>query len=301
MAYGCDLLVRSGVGPDDLGADDIASAARVINAAYDNGITLFDTASGYGAGSSEAALGKVLAQTPGFRSNVVIQTKCSTGHSREALTASVEGSLKRLETDYLDIVLLHTQDPLMEPDGVAEAFDELHSAGKVRYFGVSNHTPGRIDLLKRYLRQPLVVNQVHLGLVQSELLDEVYFEMDGRFHASESRTGVAGLDYSRLNDLQVQAYSPLRGKSVFGPAALLGPPSEAPPELAKAADSLHTMAEAKQTTPAALALAWLLRHPGRIIPIVGSKRPENIAGACTAEAIDLTREEWLTLWGAGRG
>jgi predicted oxidoreductase len=301
IAYGCDFLVRQGVEPDAVSADDVAVASRLINVAYDNGITLFDTASAYQGGSSEVVLGRALAGSPGFRSRVVIQTKCSSGHSRASIIASVEGSLRRLETDYLDLLLLHFHDPLMEPHEVADAFDELHGSGKVRHFGVSNHTPARIDLLKKFLHRPLVANQIHLGLVNSDLLDEVYFESDGRFHSSGTHNGIAGLDYSRLHEMQVEAYSPLRGKSVVGGAALLGPPSEAPPELRNAAELLQSLAAEKQTTPAALALAWLIRHPGRIIPIIGSKKAERIVESCTADGIELSPEEWYALWAAGRG
>jgi predicted oxidoreductase len=299
IAFGCDLLVRDGVSPDALSADDIAKAARLVNFAHDNGITLFDTAEAYGRGSSEAALGRVFAQSPGLRSKVAVQTKCLArgGLSHSVITNRVEGSLKRLSTDYVDILLLHVQDPLMEPEEAATAFDDLERSGKVRHFGVSNHTMTRIELLKKYVRQPLVIHQVQLSLAHSDLLDEVSFNpAKGSFFLAGPYSGIAGLDYCRLHDLQVQAYSPLRGKSVFGKADLLGPPENAPAELKETAKKLHELAGEKGASPAAVALAWLLRHPGRILPIIGTKRTEHILDSCSADKIELNPDEWLALW-----
>lgn len=296
IAFGCDLLVvREGASPDSLSTEDIAHAAQVVNVARENGITLFDTAEVYGGGTSEAALGQVLAQSRGLRHKVVIQTKCDGLQSRVGIISSAEGSLKRLGTEYLDILLLHGQDPLMEPQEVASAFEELKRSGKVRYFGVSNHTIGRIELLKRFVRQPLVVNQIHLGLAHSGFLDEPYWT-DG-LHIGPY-TAIAGLDYSRLNDMQVQAYSPLRGKSVVGKAEMLGPPTEAPTELKEVASKLQELATKKATTPAAVALAWLLRHPGRILPVIGAKRTEHILESCAADRVELSEEEWYALFAA---
>jgi predicted oxidoreductase len=299
IAFGCDLLVRDGVSPDALSADDIAQAARVVNVAHDNGITLFDTAEIYGGGSSEAALGRVFTQTPGLRNNVTVQTKCAAigGMSRAAITNHVEGSLRRLSTGYLDILLLHFQDPLMEPEEIAGAFDDLKRSGKVRHFGVSNHTITRMELLKKYVRQPLVVHQIQVGLAHPNLLDEASFNFaKGSFFLAGPYTGIAGLDYCRLHDLQVQAYSPLRGKSVFGKADLLGPPENAPAELKETAEKLHALAAEKGTSPAAVALAWLLRHPGRVLPIIGAKRVEHIVDSCAADKVELNSDEWLALW-----
>lgn len=296
IAFGCDFWGL----PRDASVDDIAQVARLVNVAHENGITLFDTAEAYGGsslgGSSEAVLGQVLAQSPGLRHKVVIQTKCDGWQSRAAIISSAEGSLKRLGTDYLDILLLHIQYALMEPEEVASAFEDLKRTGKVRYFGVSNHTISRIELLKRSVRQPLIVNQVHLGLAHSGLLDEPNWS-EGSMHIGPY-AGIAGLDYSRLNDMQVQAYSPLRGKSVVGKADLLGPPTEAPAELKEAATKLHELATKKGTTPAAIALAWLLRHPGRILPIIGARRTEHIVESCAADRIELSEEEWNALFEA---
>jgi predicted oxidoreductase len=299
LAFGCDRLVRDGVSPDALSADDIAKAAHLVNVARDNGITLFDTAELYGRGSSEAALGRVFAQSPGLRNKVAVQTKCAAigGMSHSVITSRVEASLKRLRTDYVDILLLHIQDPLLEPEEVAKAFDDLRGSGKVRHFGVSNHTMTRIELLKKYVRQPLVIHQIQLSLAHSDLLDEASFNaVKGSFFLAGLYTGIAGLDYCRLHDMQVQAYSPLRGKSVIGTADLFGPPEDVPAGLKITAKKLHELAAQKGASPAAVALAWLLRHPGRILPIIGAKRTGHIVDCCSADKVELNPDEWLALW-----
>jgi predicted oxidoreductase len=167
IGYGCAGLV--GWDKTLVSTDEINKASRVIHTAYEHGITLFDHANLYAFGKSEATFGEVLKRVPGLRDKIVIQSKCGQSFpedwqpgspvrvdlSHEGIVRSVEGSLKRLATDYLDILLLHLPDALMEPQDVAAAFDELHRAGKVRYFGVSNHTAAQIQVLKECLRQPL--------------------------------------------------------------------------------------------------------------------------------------------------
>jgi predicted oxidoreductase len=288
--------VRDGVAPQDLTHDDVARVARLINVAHASGVTMFDTASVYGGGSSEAALGRALALSPGLREQLVIQTKFM-GLAGVPVIESVEQSLKRLRTDHLDILLLHTQDPLMEPEELAADFDELERSGKVRYFGVSNHSIPRIELLKRHLRQPLVVNQFQVGLAHPDLLDEVTFDVvGGTFRLAGPFLSIAGVDYSRLHGMQVQAYSPLRGGNVFGTADLLGPPSEAPPQMRKLAETLHRVAAAKGVSAAAIGLAWLMQHPARIVPIIGSKQEKHIVECCAADEVLLSADEWRTLW-----
>ena len=165
LAYGCAML-----GLDWNGSDAVARTAATIRTAYEQGITFFDTADIYGQGKSELALGEFLRGSPGLRQRIVIQSKCgiaaggSIDNSREHITTAVEGSLERLGTDRLDILLLHWPDSLVEPQEVAKAFDELHRAGRVRYFGVSNHSACQIELLQKHVRQPLVANQIQLGL-----------------------------------------------------------------------------------------------------------------------------------------
>jgi predicted oxidoreductase len=305
IAYGCAGLAPWGSAP--LSAADQAKATTLINTAYDNGITFFDHADIYAGGKAEAAFGQALRQSPGLREKITIQSKCGqkvmaggVAHadlSRVHIVSAVEGSLRRLGTDRLDALLLHIADSLVEPSEVAEAFDALHRSGKVRYFGVSNHNATQIELLKKSVRQPIVANQIHLGLGHPDALaDGMEFTAgvaqsprnSGNGHTAVAGTGT--MDYCRLHDIQVQAWSPLRG--------LLNPREEASAELKKTAQLLTEMAKAKSTAPASVALAWLLRHPAGIVPIIGASKPEHIVENCAADRIELSRDEWYSLFAA---
>jgi predicted oxidoreductase len=291
LAYGNAMI-----GVDSNNADFITQSVAVIQAAYEQGITFFDTADVYGHGKSELALGQVLKSTSGLRRRLVIQSKCSIREggvidsSREHITEAVEGSLKRLGTDYLDILLLHWPDSLVEPEQVGRAFDELHGAGKVRYFGVSNYTPYQIELLRKQVRQPLVANQVQLGL--AHWYTEPGASKGAITHGAE---GAMALDYCRLQDIQVQAYSPLRAANIGKPPNLLNPPADASPEVRKAADALAEVARSHDTSPAAIMLAWLLHHPAGIVPIIGATKVEHVVDNCAADRVQLSRAEWYSL------
>jgi len=304
IAYGCALLVEQNKEP--LNAVAISTAGRVLNTAYDHGINFFDTADMYSFGKSEVVVGKALCQSPGLRNEVVIQSKCGIEFensqpgdpyhlncSREYIVSATEGSLRRLGTDYLDILLLHWPDALMQPEEVGRAFDELKQSGKVRYFGVSNHTASQIELLKKYVHQPLVANQIHLSLADSYLmaggLAALWPALWRGGRAPYDYISCAGaLDYCRLHDIQVQAYSPLRG-------GLLSPAENATQEVKQAAQALAELARKKNSTPSAISLAWLLRHPAGIVPIIGATNPEHVVDNCTADSVDLSYDEWYGL------
>lgn len=298
--------------------DDIAFAARIINTAHENGITLFDHADVYGFGKMEQAFGEVLKQSPDLRDNLLIQSKCGVrfaenlfgptvedpnrlDFSREHIVSSAEGSLQRLGTDRLDILLLHRPDALMEPEEVAQAFDDLHRSGKVRYFGVSNHNASQIERLRSYVHQPLVVNQVHLGLAHPYLItDGMEANRDDRTRITRGYTGAAGtLDYCCLHKIQIQAWSPLKGGD--NRLDLLNPPAKASQEVRQAAEVLAELAKKKGVTPPAVALAWLLRHPAGIVPIIGTGNPQRIVANCAADDVTLTREEWYGLFAVAAG
>jgi predicted oxidoreductase len=330
LAYGCGSLgwesipgLTEAAAATGLRLVDSAEAERLVHAAYDNGITLFDQADVYALGHSEEVFGKVLKKSPGLRERIVLQSKCgqcfpnksrsnSAGHvdaSRQHIVRSVESSLQRLQTDRLDILLLHVPDTLVRPQEVARAFDDLQQSGKVRYFGVSNHIGSQIALLRKSVRQPLVINQIHLGLAHPfaftdgmESTLEVLGMLKGvvefirgkpientRHHSFLGMAEAGTLDYCRLHDIQVQAYSPLRGD-------LLSPGENAPLHIRNTARLLVEMAQTKQTTPSALALAWLLYHPAEIVPIIGSTNPDHVAVNCRADSIQLTRSEWYDLF-----
>jgi predicted oxidoreductase len=291
LAYGNAMISGDWNSPDF-----IADTVRVMKAAYEQGITFFDTADIYGHGKSEQALGQLLKDSPGLRRRVVIQSKCSMREggaidsSRGHITEAVAGSLKRLGTDYLDILLLHWPDSLIEPTEVARACDELHRTGKVRYFGVSNYSPYQLELLRKHLHQPLVANQIQLGL--AHWYTEAGASKGATTHGAE---GVVTLDYCRLQDIQVQAYSPLKGANVGKPPNLLNPGADAPAEVRKAVDALADVARSHDTSPAAIMLAWLLHHPAGIVPIIGATKVEHVIDNCAADRVRLSRAEWYSL------
>jgi predicted oxidoreductase len=277
--------------------DERTAATRAVQAALETGLTLFDHADIYTFGKSEAVFGDILRAQPGLRDRIVLQSKCGIrfagdpqpgapkryDFSYEHIVRSTEASLRRLQTDWLDVLLLHRPDPLVQPEEVARAFDELHAAGKVRAFGVSNHTAAQIELLRHLVRQPLVVNQVELSLAHAHLIEEGI-----SFNQGNTRSALAAgtLDYCRLNKILIQAWSPVGGGKLFnsGPAGLI-----------------HQLAREKATSPEAIVLAWLLCHPAGIQPVIGTLKPERIKASSQADAVELTREEWYSLFVAARG
>ena len=291
LAYGCAML-----GVDWNSPDFIAKTIPTIRAAYDQGITFFDTADIYGRGKAEQALGEVLKASPGLRRTIVIQSKCGDrtaegvgfDSSAEHITRSVDGSLQRLGTDHLDILLLHWPDDLVRPEEVGRAFDQLHRAGKVRHFGVSNHNTYQLELIQKHVHQPLVANQIQLGLAH-------WHTGPGTFKGALLPEGALTLDYCRIQGIQVQAYSPLRAGGAANPLNLLNPAPEAASEVKLLAQMLADMARKHEATPAALMLAWLLHHPAGIVPIIGATKPEHVVDNCAAERIELTRPEWYAL------
>ncbi|MEZ4770542.1 MAG: aldo/keto reductase [Caldilineales bacterium] len=305
IALGC---MRLGGSWDDVPvtAGDRKRAVGAVNAALECGVNFFDHADIYMRGKSEVVFAGALRELGVARQEVVLQSKCgirftgdpspqspgrydfSYGH----IIASVEGILRRLDSDYLDILLLHRPDPLVEPDEVARAFGELHSAGKVRAFGVSNHTAAQIALLQASLDQPLVVNQVELSLLHSFLIDDgVLADQREAVYANAGGT----LDYCRLHGIRVQAWSPVAH------GVLSNPPGGAPDNVRATAALVAQLAEEKGTTKDAVVLAWLLRHPAGIQPVIGTTNPQRIADSCLADDVTLSREEWYRLFIAARG
>ena len=305
LAYGC-MQIGGTWDRAPLTSIDRARARSVIERALAHGINFFDHADIYCRGKSETVFAEALREMKIARDTLILQTKCGIrfaddpdagiperfDFSYEHIIEAVEGSLRRLQTDYLDILLLHRPDALIEPQEVARAFDELHRAGKVKFFGVSNHTWAQIALLKKYVAQPLVVNQVELSLLRADLID------DGMFFNTSPRayTGIGGtLDYCRANDILIQAWAPVANGKLFNPA------HDASPTIKRVAGLIAHMAQMKNTTHEAVALAWLLKHPAPIQPILGTTNPERITASCRADEIELTREEWYALLKAARG
>lgn len=265
---------------------------KLIGAALEEGINFFDHADIYGQGQSEEVFARTVSKTPGLREKIIIQTKCGIRNgyydfSKEHIINSVEGSLKRLRTDYIDILLLHRPDTLMEPEEVAEAFTTLQQSGKVRYFGVSNQKPLQIELLAKYLKQRIIINQLQLSITDTGMIDSG-LNVNMKNSASLDRDDSI-LEYCRLKDITIQPWSPFQYG--FFEGVFLDNPKF--PELNK---KINEIAQAKSVTNSAITIAWILRHPAKMQPIVGTTNPQRLKDICKASNIELTRKEWYDLY-----
>ncbi|MBS4207013.1 aldo/keto reductase [Bacillus sp. FJAT-50079] len=268
---------------------------HLIRTAMDEGINFFDHADIYGKGRCEELFAEAIQMNDDIREKMIIQSKCGirSGYfdfSKEHILNSVDGILKRLNTDYLDILLLHRPDPLMEPEEVAEAFDQLHNSGKVKYFGVSNHNPAQIELLQKYISQKLVVNQLQFSVAHTPIIDSgITLNMD--VDQSINRDSSV-LDYCRLQDMTIQAWSPFQNGFFKGP--FLGD-LENFPELNEVIDEI---AEKYEVTNTAIATAWITRHPANIQVVLGTTNVQRLKDACKGSELRLTREEWSRIYKA---
>ena len=273
----------------------VEQAAAMIRTAAEEGVNFFDHATCYGGGEAETRFGDAFPLTGLKREDVYIQSKCGLYFDRKEFSwskadilDSADGILRRLKTDYLDALLLHRPDLLFDPEEVAEAFDELHRAGKVRHFGVSNVTPGQLELLKKYVKQPLVFNQLQFSLDQSQLIDNGLYLNNLTTERSVVRdNGV--LDYCRLHDITIQAWSPLQFGMFKG--CFVDHPDF--PELNKA---LEEIGEKYGVSKTAVAIAWILRHPAKMQAIAGTMNPDHLRDICAAAGVTLTHREWYQLY-----
>lgn len=281
----------------EMSDDDIR---QLVGTARDAGIDFFDHADVYGGGPHrcEQRFAQALQLTSSQRAEITIQTKAGIvpegpyfDFSAEHIIESVNGSLAALQTDYIDILLLHRPDALVEPDEVAHAFDELEAAGKVRAFGVSNHTPLQIELLKKSVRQPIVANQLQLSITHSPIIAQGVSSNMVAEAQSVVLDGGGIVDYCRLHDITVQAWSPFQGGFFTG--AFLGSPEY--PELNAVIDRL---AAAYDVPAIAIATAWITRHPAQMQVVLGTTNPERVTGAALGSEIPLTRAEWYELFRA---
>ena len=274
----------------------VDEAAAMIRTADELGINFYDNATCYGVnGEAETRFGDAFRQTGIRREDVFIQSKCGIlsdkgefNWTKENILSSVDDSLRRMKIDYLDALLLHRPDLLYEPEEVAAAFDELEKSGKVRYFGVSNVPPMLLMVLKKYVRQPLVFNQLQFSLDQSQLLDQTLYVNNLTTERSIDRDN-GTLDYCRLHDMTVQAWSPLqhgffKGCFVDDPAF---------PELNRV---LGEIGETYGVPKTAVAIAWILRHPARMQAIAGTMNPVHLRDICEATKVTLTHNEWYRLY-----
>ncbi len=275
---------------------DMEESALISHISYCmvHGLNFFDHADIYSDGTCETIFGKAWKKTGCKREDMIFQSKCGIipgimyDLSAEHILRSADDILKRLGTDYLDVLLLHRPDALMEPEEVAQAFDRLEQSGKVRYFGVSNQRPSQIELLKKYVRQDLLVDQLQFSIPFSNMIAadmEVNMLTDG----ATDRDGSI-LDYCHLNDITIQAWSPFQSGSAKG--IFIGDNDHYP----KLNQALRDLSEKYQTTPTAIASAWIFRHPAGIQLIAGTTKTGRLDEIIQGSEITLTREEWYRLY-----
>ena len=273
----------------------IDKAAEMVKTSMDLGINFFDNATCYTDGVAEERFGEAWTKAGIARDRFILQTKCGLCFDRnefdwrrETILSSVDDSLRRMKTDYLDILLLHRPDLLYEPEEVAAAFDALEKSGKVRHFGVSNVPPMMLEVLTHTVKQPLIINQLQLSLEQSQLIDAAFYMNNLTTERSIDRDNGL-LDYCRLHNITIQAWSPLQ-YGMFGGCFIDDPKY---PELNAA---LAELAEKYHVTKASIALAWILRHPAQMQVIVGTMNPRHLEESAAATQVSLTHHEWYQLY-----
>lgn len=272
-------------------------AETLVATALEEGINFFDHADIYAFGKSEEVFAQAAHMNPAVREKMILQTKCGICQSKGANTyfdfskkhilESVDKSLKRLRTDYVDVLLLHRPDALVEPEEVAEAFNILHSNGKVHYFGVSNQKPMQIELLNKYLTQKININQLQFSITNATMISNgINVNMEGA-HAVDRDGSI--LDYCRLKDITIQAWSPFQ----YGMFAGVFLDNDKFPELNQ---KINEISKIKGVPNTAIAIAWILRHPAKIQPIVGTTNAARLKDICKASTIELTRQEWYEIY-----
>ncbi|MDR2402675.1 MAG: aldo/keto reductase [Spirochaetaceae bacterium] len=272
---------------------DKSEAEGFVKAALDLGANFFDHADVYGGGTCESIFAEAIGMNSAVREKIFLQTKCGIrpgvafDFSKAHILASVDGSLRRLKTDYIDVLLLHRPDILVEPEEVAEAFGILHSSGKVRHFGVSNQNPMQIRLLRKFVKQPIIANQLQLSITNANMLSQglhVNMTDDGAVNRDGSI-----LDYCRLEDITIQPWSPFQYG--FFEGVFLG--NEKFPQLNAKIDEI---AKKYSVSATAIAMAWLLRHPAAFQPVTGTMNKGRLADCVKAAEITLTKEEWYEIY-----
>lgn len=304
LAYGC-MGLGGGWSNDPASAEDISQAHQVIDVALETGINFFDHADIYTLGKAEQVFGQVLKQRPELRESIYLQSKCAIrfddelgpkryDFSAEWVTQSVDGILSRLNTDYIDILMLHRPDPLIEPEVLAEVFNQLKQSGKVNYFAVSNMHQHQMAFLQHYLDQPIVANQIEISLQQRAWLDEGV--TSGSPEGNNTNFTPGTIEYCRQHQIQIQSWSSLC-KGLYSGFDV----SNQAPSVQATAALVAQLAQEYQVSKEAIVLAFLLRHPALIQPVIGTTNIERIKACQASTSFALTHAQWNGLYVAARG
>lgn len=285
LALGCMRLADA----------DRKQAEAYLRTALDLGLNFFDHADIYAGGRSESVFAELIAGAGVKREDLILQSKCGIipgkmyDFSKKHILESVDGILKRLNTEYLDVLLLHRPDALMEPEEVAEAFDALEASGKVRHFGVSNQDPNTMALLQKYVRQPLAADQLQLSVTNATMISQPMNMNIGDDRNLDRDNGV--LNYCRLHDITIQTWSPFQYGFMEG--VFLG--NEKYADLNRTLEEIGSHYGVSSTT---IAVAWILRHPAKMQAVIGSINPKRIEECAKAADITMTREDWYEIYRA---
>lgn len=304
IAYGC-MGLGGGWNNNPVTNEHIQQAYDVINTALESNINVFDHADIYTFNKAEIAFGSVLKQTPSLRDDMFIQSKCGIrfedelapgryDFSSEWITHSVNGILKRLHTEKLDMLLLHRPDPLMDLHELAESLEFLNAAGKFDYLGVSNMNLHQIRFLQSALNMPIVANQIEMSLAKLDWLnDGVLVGNDG----IQNVDFVSGtLEHCQMNNIQIQAWGCL-AQGRYSEAGLHSDNANT----RNTAQLVLNLSEKYQVPSEAIVLAFLLRHPANIQPIIGTTNLDRIRASALATTVSLSREDWYQLFVTSRG
>lgn len=303
LVYGC-MAIGGQWDSSSLSQDEQKQAEHAVQAALDAGITVFDHADIYKMGKAELAFSEILKKSPTQRDNMIIQSKCGIRFEDEKgpkrydlskawILSSVENSLKRLNTDYLDILLLHRPDPLMDASEIALAMEALYTSGKIKHFGVSNMNAPQLQHLQHYSDRPLIVNQIEMSLTNLQFVEEGV--LVGNHEGASVNFTPGTLQYAQQHGIQIQSWgSASQGKYSGAPVTL----SEKEQQTKACVTALS---EKHGVSPDAIVLAWLLRFNPQLQPIIGSANPTRIHSAAEATKVSLSREEWYSLYVLARG
>ncbi|MDK2968479.1 MULTISPECIES: aldo/keto reductase [Lacrimispora] len=288
-----DLQVPAiAIGCMRINALSTTDAERLVQTALEGGVNFFDHADIYGGGTCEELFAKAIHMNSTVREKIILQSKCGIrkgyfDFSKEHILEAVDNSLKRLKTEYLDVLLLHRPDALVEPEEVAEAFDKLYSSGKVRNFGVSNQNPMQIQLLEKFLNQPIIANQLQLSITNATMISAgLHVNMSD--DTAINRDGSV-LDFCRLKDITVQPWSPFQYG--FFEGVFLN--NDKFVKLNAVIDKIAANYKVSNTT---IALAWILRHPAHMQPVTGTMNADRLKDCMKAADIYLTRVEWYEIF-----
>lgn len=304
MAYGC-MGLGGGWDKTPVDRSHVNQTRAVLDAALEVGINLFDHADIYTFGKAETAFGRALKEQPELRDKIYIQSKCGIRFDDELgpgrydfssswVNTSVDGILERLQCDYIDVLLLHRPDPLMEPEELSTTLTELRDSGKVKHFGVSNMQRHQLEFLQSFLDFPLVINQLEVSLHRHDWLDEGV--LAGNSAGKDTNFTPGTLEYCRREGVQLQSWGSLcqglySGRDVSSEAETVQ----------RTADRVRQLSELYSVSPESVVLGWLMRHPAAIQPVLGSTNIDRIRACGAAPTLQMSREHWYSLYVSARG